>query len=85
MKLGRSIDLRRSLSRTGVWAAVVCTAEDLESWVTLNAMRLAKSGLLCAINLCKLDVLLLQCGGSLFVLWGKGFAVSTVSTISKMT
>ena len=83
MTLMRGMDSRRGLSRTRVWAAVVCTAEDLEGWVTFNAMRLAKGSLFCAVNLGKLDILLLQCCRSLFVLWGKGLAVSTGLRVSK--
>jgi hypothetical protein len=77
-------DLRRSLSCTRVWGNVVSTTEDLESWVTLDAITLAEVSLFCAIDLGEFDILLLQCGGSLLVLWSKCFAVSTGMDISNL-
>lgn len=50
--------------------------EDLEGRVALNAMLLAQLGLLSAVDLGELDVLLLEGGGSLLVLGGKGLAVT---------
>jgi len=79
-----TVYLRWGLSCAGVWGDVVRAAEDLESWVALNAIALAEFGLFCTVNLGKLDVLLLQCGRSLFVLGGKRFAVATIEIISNL-
>lgn len=50
--------------------------EDLEGRVTLNTVLLAELSLLSAVDLGELDVLLLEGGGSLLVLGGKGLAVA---------
>jgi hypothetical protein len=55
-----SDNLRCGLALALVRRDVICAAEDLESWVALNAILLAKLGLLCAVDLDEPDVLLLQ-------------------------
>lgn len=64
------------LALTLVGGDGVEATEDLEGRVTLNAMLLAQLGLLSAVDLGELDVLLLEGGGSLLVLGGKGLAVT---------
>lgn len=51
-----------------VRADVVGATEDLEGRVAFNAVGLAELRLLCAVDLGKLDVLLLQGGGGLLIL-----------------
>lgn len=77
-------DLRSSFTLTSIRAGVLKATEDLESGVTLNAIRLAKLGLLCAVDLGKLDVLLNQSSGSLLVLGGEGLAVTTPGSVDWM-
>jgi hypothetical protein len=69
---------RRSLSCARIWGNIVWATEHLKRWVAFDAIALAEISLLCAINLSKLDVLLLQCGCGFFVFRGKCFAVATV-------
>lgn len=70
------VNLRRSLALASVGSNVVEATEDLEGGVALNTVLLAEVGLLSAVDLGKLDVLLLQRGGSLLVLGGEGLAVA---------
>ena len=63
---------------TGIWGNVLSAAEDLEGWVTIDAILLAKSSLLGAVNLGQLDIFLLQCGGGILILGGKCFAMPTI-------
>jgi hypothetical protein len=70
-------NLRIGLALALVGDNVLGSTEDLESWVALNAILLAKVLLLCAVDLGELNVLLLQGGGSLLVLGGKCLAVAT--------
>lgn len=75
MEIGRG-NVRIGLALALVGGDVIQAAEDLEGGVALHAEGLAEIGLLCAVNLGELDVLLLQCSGSLLVLGGKGLAVA---------
>jgi hypothetical protein len=77
-------DLRRSLSCTSIWGNIIRATEHLESWVALNAITLAEVGLLCTVNLGKLDILLLQCSRRFFVFWCECFAVTTIQNISNL-
>ena len=71
------MDSRSSLALATVGADVIRATEDLEGRVTLNTVLLAEVGLLGAVDLCELDVLLLEGGGGLLVLGGEGLAVTT--------
>lgn len=70
------VDLRSSLALASVGADVLSTTEDLEGRVSLDTVLLAEVGLLSAVDLCELDVLLLERGGSLLVLGSEGLAVT---------
>jgi hypothetical protein len=65
-----------SLARALVFA-VLAIAVDLKGRVALNALGLAEIGFLNAIDLGQLNVLVLEGGGSLLVVRGEGFAMST--------
>lgn len=73
-----SFDLRVGLPLAGVGRRVfiLSLAEDLESWVTLNTLVLAQLCLLCAVDLCESNVLLLKGSRSLLVLRSEGLAVT---------
>ena len=66
-----------SLAGTSVGRDDVKATEDLEGGVALNAVVLAEISLINAVDLGKLDVLLLESGGSLLVLGGESLAVAT--------
>ena len=68
--------VRLSLALAAVWGDVLWSSEDLESWVSLDAIVLAKVLLFGAVNLCKSDVLLLEGRRSLLVLWRQRLAVT---------
>ena len=51
--------IRSSLPLAFVRGDVFGAAEDLEGWVALDAVGLAKISLLCAVDLYQLDILLL--------------------------
>lgn len=70
------MSLRLSFPRARVASRVVHATEDLESWVSLDALLLAKVGFLGTVNLCQCDSLLLQSSGSFFILGGQSFAVT---------
>lgn len=70
-------NLRSSLSLASVGADVLRTTENLERGVSLDTIFLAEVRLLSAVNLGKLDVLLLEGGSSFLVLGGEGLAVAT--------
>lgn len=56
---------------------VVRASEDLDGWVTLDAIIFAQVGLFCTVDLDEGDIFLFEGGGSLFIFGGQGFAVST--------
>lgn len=68
---------RSSFPLARVRSDALQTTEDLERWVTLNAICLAEFTLLCAVDLSQLDRLLLQRSSGLFVLRREGLAVTT--------
>jgi hypothetical protein len=70
------VDLPSSLALARVGSDIVKATEDLEGGVTLDALVFAEVGLLSAVNLGKLDVLLLESCGGLLVLGGEGLAVA---------
>lgn len=72
------VDLRICLALAGVGRDVILAAEHLEGRVSLNAICLAELSLLCAVDLDKSNVLLLQGGGGLLVLGGESLAVAAV-------
>lgn len=70
-------DLRCCFPGTTICHNVVETSEDLESWVTLNAILLTQFRFFCAVDLCQWDILLLELCSSFFVLWSESLAVAT--------
>jgi hypothetical protein len=69
-------NLRSSLALASVGANVLRATENLEGRVTLHTVLAAKVSLFCAVDLGKLDILLLKRGGSFLVLGGEGLAVT---------
>lgn len=71
------MNVRACLALALVGGVVVKATEDLQGGVTLNTEGLAQICLFSAVDLDKLDVLLLESGGSLLVLRSESLAVTT--------
>lgn len=68
--------IRSRLPGARVGSDVVEATEHLECWVTFDAVLLAEIGLLGAVDFDERNVLFLQSGGSLLVLWSQSLAVA---------
>ena len=70
-------DLRCGFPGTAICDDAVEASEDLESWVTLNAILLTQFRFFCAVDLCQWDILLLELCSGFFVLGSQSLAVAT--------